>query len=80
MRVRQMLLGADDMRDLHVVIVDDDGEVVRRQTIGADEDEVAERFALPRHLAADQIVDGDVAVVGNMKTDRVRRRCHRRGG
>src|SRR4029079_10283574 len=73
MRVRQMLLGADDVRDLHLVIVDDDGEVVRRQAVGADADEVAERFLPPRDLAADQIVDGDVAVVRHVEAQRERR-------
>ena len=73
MRVRQVLLGADDVRDLHLMIVDDDGEVVRRQPVGADQDEVAERLLPPRHLAADHVVDRHVAVVRHVEAQRERR-------
>ena len=73
MCVRQMLLGANHVRDLHVVVVHHHREVVGRQTIGPHQDEVAERLLLPGHLAADHVVDGHVAVVGNVKADRVRR-------
>ena len=72
-RVRQMFDGPNDVGDLHLVIVDDDGEVVRRQPVGADQDEVAERLLPPRHLAADHVVDRDVAVVGDVEAQRERR-------
>ena len=71
MRIRQMLLGPNHVRDAHVMIVDDHGEVVRRQAIGAHQNEIAERLLLPGHFAANLIVDRHVAVIGNMKSDRV---------
>ena len=66
-----MLLGPNHVGDSHVVIVDHHRKVVRRKTIGTDEDEVAQRFLLPGHFAANEIVDRDIAVVGNVKSDRV---------
>src|SRR5438105_13872164 len=69
MRVRKVLLGADDMRDLHVVIIDHYREVVSRQAVRSHDDEVAKRFFLPGDFAANQIVDRHVAVVRDMKPD-----------
>ena len=40
-RVRDVVLAADDVGDLHRGVVDDDREVVERRAVGADDDEVA---------------------------------------
>ena len=49
---RQPLLAADDVRHLHQVVVDDVGQMVGRQLVGA----------LPQHLIVeDRAVDADVA-------------------
>src|SRR6188474_268213 len=68
MCIRQMLLGANDVADLHIVVVDDHAEVVRRQTVGAHDNEVAEGLLSPGHLSADLIVDRDVTILWNVKT------------
>src|SRR5207237_7707541 len=41
--------------------------------VGTNDDEIAERFLFPGNLAADLIVDGHVAIIGNVKSNRVRR-------
>ncbi len=41
-RVVQMLVAADHMGHAHVVVVDDDREVVGRGTVGAQDDPVVE--------------------------------------
>jgi hypothetical protein len=40
--VGEMIVAANDMRDAHVVIVDDDGEHVGRRAVGAQQHEVVE--------------------------------------
>ena len=67
-RVREMIVAARDVRDGHVDVVDDDGEVIRRIAVGAEQNEVVDQIALELHVAADEI----------MKLDR--RRAARRSG
>ena len=59
-RVREVVLAADDVGDLHRGVVDDDREVIERRPVGADDDEVA---AEVRHIdldaSADDVVEGD---------------------
>ena len=62
-RVRQVVLAADDVGDLHRGVVDDDREVVQRRPVGADDDEVATEVAdIDLDAAADDVVEGDDAL------------------
>ena len=55
--VGQVLLGADDVGDLHLDVVDDAGEVVERHPVGPDDDEVADLVGLLLDVPLDQVVD-----------------------
>ena len=59
-RVRQVILAADDVGDLHRLVVDHDHEVVERHPVAADDHEVAEQRVVELDLAADQVVEADV--------------------
>ena len=63
-RVGVVVGAADDVRDAHVVVVDDDGEVVERRPVGAGDHEVVLERVLERRLAADDVLDRGDAVVG----------------
>src|SRR2546423_12077259 len=57
-RVRQVLLAADDVADLHVGVVDDDREVVERRAVAAEDDEVAAQVGgIDLDPAPDEIVE-----------------------
>ena len=58
-RVRQVLLGADDVGDLHLGVVDDAGEVVERGAVGPDDHEVADLVGLLLDVPLDQVVDDE---------------------
>ena len=60
-RVRQVLLGADDVGDLHLGVVDDAGEVVERRAVGPDDHEVADLVGLLLDVPLDQVVDDERA-------------------
>jgi hypothetical protein len=51
-RVRQVLLGAHDVRDRHRRVVDDARVVVGREAVGAQDHEVADLVAGERDVAA----------------------------
>ena len=57
--VRQVVIAADDMGDLHHGVVDDGREVVRGRAIGAEDDKVVELLGVEGNLT----VDADVAAV-----------------
>ena len=56
-RVAEVVVAADDVRDLHVGVVDDGGEVVGGGAVGAHEDEVVHRRRRGTQLAADRVVE-----------------------
>ena len=59
-RVREVVLAADDVADLHRRVVDDDREVVERRAVAADDDEVAAEVGdVDLDAAADDVVEGD---------------------
>ena len=61
-RVREVVLAADDVADLHRRVVDDHREVVERRAVGADDDEVAAEVGdVDLDAAADDVVEGDDA-------------------
>ena len=47
-------------RDLHLLVVDHDHEVVERHAVAADDDEVAEQRVVELDLAADEVVEADL--------------------
>ena len=58
--LREVVLAADDVADLHRRIVDDDREVVERRAVAADDHEVAaEGIGVDLDVAADEIVERD---------------------
>ena len=69
-RVRNVILAADHMRHPHQRIVHDDREVVRRVAVGADDHRIADDVGLKAHLAADEVGEGDVAILRHAKADR----------
>ena len=52
-----MILAADDVRDLHRRVVDDAGEVVGRQTVRAQQHEIADDLGIELHVAAHPVVE-----------------------
>src|SRR5581483_2957299 len=58
-RVGEMVVAARDVGDLHVDVIDDDGEVVRRIAVGANENEVVDLLRVEMDIAANQIVKVD---------------------
>ena len=55
--VFEVVLAADDVADLHLLVVDHHHEVVERRAIRAHDDEVAEQAVVELDLAADQVVE-----------------------
>ena len=58
-RVREVIVAARDVRDVHVDVVDDDGEVIRRIAVGAQEHEVVDQIAFELHIAANEVMELD---------------------
>ena len=67
---RQPLLAADDLGDLHQVVVHDVGEVVGREFVGPlPEDLVVQRGGVDLDVAADQVVHLHDAPFGHQEAD-----------
>ena len=62
-----MLFGADHVRDLHVVIVDHAGQVVQARAVGPLDDVVLLAGPIELDLAADQVVDDQLALAGHLQ-------------
>ncbi len=60
-----MVLAADDVRDLGVEVVDRDREVVEDAAVGAGDDGVVHVHVLEGGVAADEVVDDGLALVGH---------------
>ncbi len=58
--VRDVVLAADDMSDLHAGVVDDHGEVVGEAAVGALDYEVADDLRREGDRAVDEVVEGDI--------------------
>ena len=59
-----MVVAADHMGDAHVVIVDDDREIVGRRAVGAQDDQIVELRIGDRDLALHVVADHRRAVCG----------------
>lgn len=55
------LLGSDHVRDLHLRVVDDGGEVVQRHPVPPHDDRVRNQPAVPLHVTANVVLDRDLA-------------------
>ena len=56
-RIRQVIDATDHVRDSHVVVVDDDGMVVDRRAVAAQDDHVVELGVGYGHAALHPVVD-----------------------
>ena len=54
-RVRDVVVAADDVRDLHVDVVDDDRQVIGRVAVGAEDDEVLDVLVVEVDRAVHEI-------------------------
>ena len=64
-RARQPLLGPQYVADLHGVVVDDVGQVVCREAVRLQNDEIVYQGVLERDVAPDEIVEHGRAVAGH---------------
>ena len=58
-RVRQVVLAADDIGDLHGLVVNDNRKVVERHPVVADDHEIAEQRVVELDLATHEVVEAD---------------------
>jgi len=64
-----MFFGADDVRDLHVMVVDDGRQMVEARTIGPLDDVVLFAGPLEADFASDEIVDEQLALARHFESD-----------
>ena len=69
-RVGEVVLAADDVRDVRVEVVDGDREVVEDAAVGARDDRVVEVDVRERRVAADDVVHDGRALVGHAQAHR----------
>ena len=67
--VVQVIVAADHMRDMHVVIVDDDGQHIGRRAVGAQQDHIVELAVLDRDFALHGILDDRLAGLRRLEAD-----------
>ena len=67
--VGEVVDAADDVRDAHVVVVDDDGVVVDRRAVAAQDDHVVEVGVLPHDAALHAVLDHGLAVERGLEAD-----------
>ena len=68
-RVLDVVVAADHVRDGHVDVVHHVGEVEDRRAVGADDDEVLHVLGLLLHVALDEVVEDEVAVLGHAEDE-----------
>ena len=67
-RVREMFFGPNDVADLHVVIVDDAGQMIQAGSVGPLDDVILLAGPLDFDPAADQIVDHHAALARHLQS------------
>ena len=65
--VLDVVVAADDVGDALVDVVDDVGDVENRRAVGADDREVLDVLGLLRHVALDDVVELDRALLGHLE-------------
>ena len=68
-RIGQMIVAADDMRDAHVVIVDDDGQHIGRRAVRAQQHEIVEIVVRPGDAALHLVLDDGLAGLRRLQAD-----------
>ena len=68
--VGEVLVGPDDVGDLHRDVVDDAGEVVKRSAIGPDDDEIADLVGRELDVPLDQVVEDERSARRDLKPQR----------
>ena len=66
-RIRKVLLGADDVRDLEVVVVDHVGQVIEARAVGPLDDVVLLAGPIDGHVAADHVLDDQRSLAGHLQ-------------
>src|SRR5215204_1127892 len=69
-RVRQMIVPADDMGNLHKSIIDDDGEVICRIAVGPQNDKIIQYGIVEDDPALNEILDHRVTFLRRLKAKR----------
>ena len=69
-RVREVVIAADHVGDLHRHVVDDHAEVVRRRPVGPDEDPVVQRGPIEGHVAVHEVGDDGRPGIGDPQPER----------
>ncbi len=67
--IGEVIDAADHVRDAHVVVVDDDGVVVDRRAVAAQDDHVVEVGVLPHDAALYPVLDDGLAVERRLEAD-----------
>ena len=67
--VGEVVVTADDVGDVHVVVVDDDGVEVGGGAVAAEDDQVVDLGVGDSDLALDEVVDEGFAVAGGAEAD-----------
>ena len=68
--VREMVVAANHVGDLHFRVVDGDREVVEHRTVAARDHEVVEEAVLEPDLTPDRVLDNRLALVRDPQPDR----------
>ena len=56
-----VVVASNDVRDVHLEVVDNNGEIVGWGAIGSGDDEIVQLRIVEHHLASNQIIDNDIA-------------------
>ena len=67
--VVQMVVAADHMGDSHVVVVDDDREIVGGRAVRAQDDQIVELGIGDRDLALNEVADGRGTLLRRAQAD-----------
>ncbi len=65
--VGEMIVAADDLRDAHVVVVDDDGEHIGRRAVGAQQHEIVEVLVGEGDAPLHRVVDDRLALARRLE-------------
>src|SRR5215472_3958432 len=65
-----MLVAADHVRDAHIVVVDDDRQIVSRGAVGAQNDAIVELYVGDDNFALHMVMDRRRPVLRRLEADR----------
>src|SRR5689334_498740 len=67
--VGEMIIAANDMRDTHVVIIDDDGQIIGGRAVGAGQHQIIKLSVVDADAALHLVVNDGGAFLWRTKTD-----------